>query len=491
MLDSSIHMETVLSPLFESGSHGSKETEDVVWKRPAVYEFPIRSFPLSASTVFAMERWFGVLQGKDVKSLERHAIGRIDFIRNVFALVSPTFPNDVILQNTYLLFESLANPQSAYKLAKNLLKNDRMNLGLWNAYAQSELLRGKVDEARRVYMNSIPLSLSSKALMEESSFLYRMLAELELRVNPARAVAVILASAEQQSNIRYDEFDDKTYPATRILKAQNVFGQQISQMLQLADASTLLHPTKSPLHLVYLKSLLENLVSSIEVACETYQGAISVLGAREESLDLVTEMLYEDCTHIIHRHMLSSDTGFRPSVLRNMLERALEKFPHNIIFHSLYVLNESRTQIEGRVKKMLHDAESKHPSHVIWSFHLWTELQLRPQRNLHYIRSIFENALSCSTSRHSVALWYNYFLFELQEANYEKAKRIVSEAVVACPWSKEMALLAVERLGGILNNDEISAMVEIMKRRDLRIRQSVDDYNLVMAPDEAVTEHGV
>ena len=49
----------------------------------------------------------------------------------------------------------------------------------------------------------------------------------------------------------------------------------------------------------------------------------------------------------------------------------------------------------------------------------------------------------------------------------------------------EMTLLGVEKLGGIFSNDEIRAMLEIMKRRDLRIRQPLADYNLIMASDDA------
>ena len=130
-------------------------------------------------------------------------------------------------------------------------------------------------------------------------------------------------------------------------------------MIQLVDPETLVHPTKSPLHIVYLKALLENITKSIDVACDTYDHVLSLVGAREESLNLATEMLYEDYTHVIHRHMIEGATAFRPAILRNVLERALNLFPNNVIFHSLYVLNESRTHIEGRVKKLLHEYENK------------------------------------------------------------------------------------------------------------------------------------
>ncbi|TPX36230.1 hypothetical protein SmJEL517_g01547 [Synchytrium microbalum] len=481
MLDSLIHTECMLWPLLGDKPISSVVVgteEEMLWKRPIAYEFPIRAFPASATTIFAMQKWFVVLRRNEVDGIERAAPGKVDFIRKLFALVMPVFSGDAILQSSYLLFESFNNPQSAYKLAKQLLKNDRMNLALWNAYAQTELLRDKIEEARRVYMNAIPLSLSTEALKEESAFLYRMLAELELKVNPARAVAVVLSCAEQQSTVKYDEFDQNTYPPTRIVKAQNILSQQITSGLSTSDPGKLLHPTKSPLHSIYLKALLESITKNIEVACSTYEDALKNLQNRDMSGGILEEMMYEDYTHVIHRHMLDGSVGFRPSILRNVVERALGLFPHNIIFHSLYVLNESRTQIEGRVKKQLHEFENRNPSHVIWSFHLWTEMQLRPQRNLHYIRAIFENAVACPTSRHSVAIWFNYFLFELSQKNYEKAKRIIMQAVVACPWSKEMALLAVEKLGGILSNDEIQALLEIMKRRDIRIRQTLDEYNV-------------
>ena len=81
ILDPLIHVETMLSPLFESNVYSSKTENEPIYRQRAMYEFPIRAFPLSTSTVFAMEKWFGILTRQGVESLEKWALGRIEFIR--------------------------------------------------------------------------------------------------------------------------------------------------------------------------------------------------------------------------------------------------------------------------------------------------------------------------------------------------------------------------------------------------------------------------
>jgi hypothetical protein len=45
-----------------------------------------------------------------------------------------------------LFFEASHDPNNARELAKNMLKNDRQNLSLWNAYALIERKSGNLQE---------------------------------------------------------------------------------------------------------------------------------------------------------------------------------------------------------------------------------------------------------------------------------------------------------------------------------------------------------
>ena len=50
---------------------------------------------------------------------------------------------------------------------------------------------------------------------------------------------------------------------------------------------------------------------------------------------------------------MNTSTLFQPRVLRNVLERALSIFSSNVIFLSLYLANEERSKIAGRVRSQL------------------------------------------------------------------------------------------------------------------------------------------
>lgn len=152
--------------------------------------------------------------------------------------------------------------------------------------------------------------------------------------------------------------------------------------------------------------------------------------------------------------------------------------PHNTIFLSLFAWNESRNRIEERVRGVIRDITTiattqatKHDnilntqvpitSHL---FSIYTELN-RPVyagSTLHSVRAAFEKAIADPTSDSSnpdrptntsntgahsnLTLWKLYILFELSRDNINRAKAIFYRALRACPWSKELVMLAFTHL---------------------------------------------
>lgn len=90
---------------------------------------------------------------------------------------------------------------SAIQRAKSILADNRDSLVLWNAYARLERQRGKVAEARKVYLRALSLSSpdvqkASAAADGETWALFKGWAELEWSEwRDAHAVAVIAAAA--------------------------------------------------------------------------------------------------------------------------------------------------------------------------------------------------------------------------------------------------------------------------------------------------------
>jgi hypothetical protein len=129
---------------------------------------------------------FNVLSGKYSSwEYEREITdpSMISFIRGVFSLMSKVYPADMYLPLAYIMFEGKHDIENARKLAKSLLFNQRMNLVLWNGYAQLEKKSSKLDDARKVYSTALSTQHSlPPEFKAEAPLLFRSYAELELGI---------------------------------------------------------------------------------------------------------------------------------------------------------------------------------------------------------------------------------------------------------------------------------------------------------------------
>jgi len=76
-------------------------------------------------------------------------------------------------------------------VAKKLLKNQRTNLDLWNAYTQLEQSLGHISEARKIYTNSLKISqsMAEEEVRTSRPLMYQLFAELELEAkHPGKAL---------------------------------------------------------------------------------------------------------------------------------------------------------------------------------------------------------------------------------------------------------------------------------------------------------------
>jgi hypothetical protein len=183
-----------------------------------------------------------------------------------------------------------------------------------------------------------------------------------------------------------------------------------------------------------------------------------------EFLCFTHELLHQARARLLYYHTTNS-RAYRPSQIRELLTESISLFPHNTIFLSLFAWNESRFRIDGRVRDVLRDLITKgkstdrdHDQSVPITtqlFALFTELH-RPVisgSTLHSVRAAFERAIgdnptatSKDRSRFSLSLWKLYVLFELSRNNVQQAKEVFYRGIRACPWSKELVMLAFSHL---------------------------------------------
>lgn len=138
--------------------------------------------------------------------------------------------------------------------------------------------------------------------------------------------------------------------------------------------------------------------------------------------------------HYRHQELNGS---WRPGDLRGILEEAIDTFPNNSVFHSLYLYNETRTRIDNRVRKVLDEKVLRRPSVTAedWLFAIYAELHINSRAyNPAKVRSLFKRAVD--SVRSSVSLWTLYIDFEIRQDNPRRAKRLLQRALADCPWSK-------------------------------------------------------
>lgn len=272
----------------------------------------------------------------------------------------------------------------------------------------------------------------------------------------------------------------------------------------------------------------------MEKSLEAYSTATRRLASlptqAEAFKSFTTEVLHQSQAKLIYHHVRKGGT-YKPSHIRALLAESISLYPHNTMFLSLFTWNESRNRIEERVRGVIRDitttqTRNKYNHDVTMSptqqvpvtshlFSIYTELS-RPVyagSTLHSVRATFEKAIGdpssasdknlASTSagttvRSNLSLWKLYILFELSRHEIQRAKDVFYRGMRACPWSKELIMLAFTHLrtdavrqrygdtGQGMGFDELRWVYNVLVEKELRIHVDVEG----MLDDIAVDRQG-
>lgn len=177
-----------------------------------------------------------------------------------------------------------------------------------------------------------------------------------------------------------------------ILKCRNFYHQQLKSA-NSPDASK--SSFRHRISLTFCLVLFEYLTRDLEAALKAFDTQISHLrhedpgsAEEEEALALRSKLIY--------RHSLSK-AAYRPRQVSSALETALDVFPNNSIFLSLFLHNERRTRISGNIKRVLEAKILKEDTVTTqgWLFAIYAELHANSNAyNVHAVRALFHRAIS-------------------------------------------------------------------------------------------------
>ena len=226
---------------------------------------------------------------------------------------------------------------------------------------------------------------------------------------------------------------------------------------------------------------------SLSAATLAFKSNIALVSTYISSDSSNHEYLHQSLARLIHYHATRTHF-FKPSDIRSLLAESIAQFPQNTIFLSLYAWNETRFRIEDRVRSIVRDlvlggsggTKSKaQDSVVLHFFAVYSELHrgITLGSNLSTIRSTFERAVGSDSGAYCAGLWKLYFLFEHSRSEVERAKTIFWRSLRACPWAKDLYMLAFEHLKGEKAMDEadLRGIYRLLGEKELRVHVGLED----------------
>ncbi|KAI7908306.1 NRDE-2, necessary for RNA interference-domain-containing protein [Cokeromyces recurvatus] len=369
----------------------------------------------------------------------------------------------------YLAFESSCGYKFGRQLAKNLLKDQRTSLTLWNAYAQMEKSHDHINESRKVYLTALSMYHTfPKDEQESLPLLYYMFAKLELENNKPNEALKILVS--MSDSVPYNAA--MPLPSTPlILRAREYFSQKLAQLSTLSESY---RERQNALNMISCAALFEYLSSGLDSACSIYEHALEYIKERQAERGYASEAIWIEYAGLLYYHF-TTEKMYKPRVLRYAMERALSLFPNNTIFLAFYIWNESKTKIYNRVQHLLNDALNKNSNVILWLSAIYNELHKYKPYHVDSVRDYFERSIQDTRTRSSIILWKCYIQFEISQNNIEKALRLFYRSVRECPWSKELYLLGLQSFSKVMNEKELNELVSLMMEKEIRLRTPIED----------------
>ncbi|KAA8893364.1 NRDE-2, necessary for RNA interference-domain-containing protein [Sphaerosporella brunnea] len=428
------------------------------------FEFKLRNFPVGYEGVFCKAPIW--LDGNEHFRLS--GTDNTAFVRNALkSLVEKV--GDESLALYYLAWEWANAPNGIKKVAKALLKRFKTSLQLWSAYGQVEWHDSGIDAGRKIFTLAIAMSkeLSENARRDAVFLWHAWVWEELLSKNTQTALQLVLTIGNGKP-YEGPPITSDNVSQLLLLKARMYLEdlQQSMLSIRLEEHAAVFND---------LRAVLEYLVSgnNIDFAIPIYEEFVAELKRR--SLIGPSSRIYEVSllrkARLIYLHSMTAKP-FKPAALRSVLETALETFPQNTAFLSMYAWNEGRTKIENRVRNVVRNFVLKEGRETVagWLFAVWAEMRMSQHFSSHAVRSLFERAVSCDRIQASPQLWMMFVEFELQCKEYNRAKETLFRGIRNCPWSKDMMMMALTKLRSTLGFEDFRKLLSIIStEKELRV----------------------
>ncbi|KAE8379953.1 NRDE-2, necessary for RNA interference-domain-containing protein [Aspergillus bertholletiae] len=479
-----------------------------------------QNFVHSFDTLFAdHEAWFSSIGPWATAVLNTQSDVDPAWVSKVLRSLVEVMPRNDHLAAYAIAVEYTCDRKKAAKYAKSLLKKRPSSLWLYNVYALIECRSGNLEAANRVWETTLSMSQNSRTFSEgekaDTVLLWHTCIWEMMEAGSLDYVSYLFNSMPQSSPSLKAPVDPKqnTFSPTSLLKTHSLLSDSLETLLAAGKANAFMACTDCLAILAYLSNS-RDLNKALQQYSNTFS-RLATLPAQFESFRSVSiELLHQARARLLYYHARTSSI-YKPSQIRALLADSISLFPHNTIFLSLFAWNESRFRIEERVRDTIMDITTKANScadHILTTqvpitshlFSIFTELN-RPVYSgstPHSVRAAFEKAIgdqdpsnstqhsTFSTARSNLTLWKLYILFELSQHDINRAKEVFYRGMRACPWSKELIMLAFSHLGADIvrekypstsrkgdgmNFFELRNVYNVLIEKELRVHVDIED----------------
>ncbi|KAL8278570.1 hypothetical protein RQP46_009062 [Phenoliferia psychrophenolica] len=433
--------------------------------------------PASVDGLFGgRPKWFEVVRKGELGHVD------VEFVRNVFTSLRP-FVQDGFFTLDFFAFESAVSPKLAVKLAKTVLRTERQNLSLWDGYARIERARGKLVEARQVYVTALSMYREFEPRDQiDGPLLWRAWAEMEWESGrPMLALQVLVTSA----NVGTEHVDlaslahvdpNARPPPALILKARQHYTSLLESSFQPSVPQSTLRNRN---HVAYSFAIFEYCSTGLAAAVAVLEQHLFRLDCAGALGGAEHEEAFMSYAKLLYRRA-SGGGGFRPGQLRDVLERAIKEFPNNSLFLCLFYHNELRMKIQNRVRRTLELSvlADKSVTSEGWIFAIYAELHLDARsHNVCGVRNLFDRAIENPRTRSSASIWTLFIDFEIRNGELARAKALLYRGIRECPWVKELYLKPFALpFRAAFRAKELQQLHSLLLEKGLRVRVELEEF---------------
>uniref|UniRef100_D8PPC5 Suppressor of forked domain-containing protein n=2 Tax=Schizophyllum commune (strain H4-8 / FGSC 9210) TaxID=578458 RepID=D8PPC5_SCHCM len=389
---------------------------------------------------------------------------REEVVRTVFAQMRKG-QGDEEWDALALSFEvALGQWKSATRLSRTFLSSARDSLPHWCMHAQLERLRGRLDDARKVY-NTVLIASRPANNEPGAAQLWSDWAEMEwLDGKPEEAINIIMkaANVEGQGGIA-------------ILRAR----RNLDEAIKTAPSSDRWKDREAWVKMLALFELL---------SAKALPAALAVFDAHAPASGLARESMAVAALMVIYRHSIVLRTPTPPAILRERARAALDEFPSNSVVLAMVLEAEKGQAIAGYLRDLRGEGhQAKDVTRRVMDVWVggWNgRWQLEAERT----RTGLTMAVERSRTKGCAMLWRLFIELELRSGDFQSAKRLLYRAVRECPFAKELYMMAFDALRSAFSARELAELGDLMAERDIRMRRGLDEIEVVGAEESSSSE---